>query len=516
MDTVDWRNAVLNAVHNGEVVGQRGLGAPAFWTFVREALTGPASEDVVCKHFLLAPRDGGDGAPQDALMLAAAAGAALVVGGMPLSRGPAAAVTAVFATQRWALGNVRGLAAAADLAAKESLTRKGSSLRKRVPFSLLDVAQMLHHFEGYIGLRARSGKIQMQPQALPKEDWPEGWQSRLACMESALGASNDGIAACRALPLDKRRDGAKCGILPSSKQGIDDALESDAALRQSSYGPCDARRAESCTVVATDTRARLRPPPTCSFTRPSFAALAAKSPSQASRRDASRAKVPLSKELCRTRKQGKHSGTEWSAEQPETKQLPAKSTSSKEIASAEKRGLPSGSGKMSAKPNAKRSRGDRTCGSKIAVETPAVGELAVTALAAEATVTDVLQAKALATAADAAATASDPAAAALVDVPPVVATLHASVPRIFAKGQLGWCRGFGPLWPVRIEAVELDDDPKPYLVKFFGDKRVAWVCEAKLQGWRASTPWAIATPGRLGLLLKNAIAEASAASQVGA
>ena len=53
-----------------------------------------------------------------------------------------------------------------------------------------------------------------------------------------------------------------------------------------------------------------------------------------------------------------------------------------------------------------------------------------------------------------------------------------------------WCRGFGPIWPVLVEAVSFqsDGDSKPYLVQFFGDGGRAWVSQNKLLAWDARKP----------------------------
>jgi len=58
------------------------------------------------------------------------------------------------------------------------------------------------------------------------------------------------------------------------------------------------------------------------------------------------------------------------------------------------------------------------------------------------------------------------------------------------SGQRVWCRGFGPIWPAQIEMISFSDkeDGEPYCVKFFGDRRAAWVSEAKLVEWSERSP----------------------------
>jgi len=60
----------------------------------------------------------------------------------------------------------------------------------------------------------------------------------------------------------------------------------------------------------------------------------------------------------------------------------------------------------------------------------------------------------------------------------------------FVSGQRVWCRGFGPIWPAQIEMISFSDkeDGEPYCVKFFGDRRAAWVSEAKLVEWSERSP----------------------------
>mmetsp|Transcript_111483 Transcript_111483/g.240228 ORF Transcript_111483/g.240228 Transcript_111483/m.240228 type:complete len:151 (+) Transcript_111483:2-454(+) len=56
-------------------------------------------------------------------------------------------------------------------------------------------------------------------------------------------------------------------------------------------------------------------------------------------------------------------------------------------------------------------------------------------------------------------------------------------------GQHAWCSGFGPRWPVRIEALDsASEGPKPYLVRFSGEGTVAWVAPGQLRPFASMGP----------------------------
>lgn len=63
-------------------------------------------------------------------------------------------------------------------------------------------------------------------------------------------------------------------------------------------------------------------------------------------------------------------------------------------------------------------------------------------------------------------------------------------PLNFTLGQRVWCRGFGPMWPAKIEAVGFQSrsDKEPWCVRFYGEKSIAWVGDAKLVPWRSREP----------------------------
>merc|ERR1712176_406428 len=53
------------------------------------------------------------------------------------------------------------------------------------------------------------------------------------------------------------------------------------------------------------------------------------------------------------------------------------------------------------------------------------------------------------------------------------------------SGDIAWCKGFGPEWPVQVVGVVFDgpEDSTPYCVNFFGEKSSAWVPAAHLRSW---------------------------------
>ncbi|CAK0909127.1 unnamed protein product, partial [Prorocentrum cordatum] len=58
----------------------------------------------------------------------------------------------------------------------------------------------------------------------------------------------------------------------------------------------------------------------------------------------------------------------------------------------------------------------------------------------------------------------------------------------FSRGELLWCVGYGPRWPVQVECIGFTspDDASPYWVRFLGDGKRAWVQERKLLAWEMS------------------------------
>lgn len=76
-----------------------------------------------------------------------------------------------------------------------------------------------------------------------------------------------------------------------------------------------------------------------------------------------------------------------------------------------------------------------------------------------------------------------------------------------------WCRGFGPSWPARIEAIGFQavDDPQPFWVKFYGENNFAWVGEKNLAPWASRKPPALGSlPAKFRRRMASALEEANA------
>lgn len=74
--------------------------------------------------------------------------------------------------------------------------------------------------------------------------------------------------------------------------------------------------------------------------------------------------------------------------------------------------------------------------------------------------------------------------------PACTASLSAERGLVFMPGQRVWCRGFGPMWPARVDIISFASamDNAPYLVVFYGEKTHAWVRHEQLSAWGSRRP----------------------------
>eukprot|EP00928_Gymnodinium_smaydae_P073928 TRINITY_DN57026_c0_g1_i1.p1 TRINITY_DN57026_c0_g1~~TRINITY_DN57026_c0_g1_i1.p1 ORF type:complete len:698 (-),score=98.21 TRINITY_DN57026_c0_g1_i1:252-2345(-) len=454
-------------------------GAAAFWNFVMEAIRGSESCDILCKQFNFMPREISKtvkGMFTEDVMFALRN----VLGREVTSASSSSGLKAVVATQIWALIKVPGFAAAVkaystsclDVSVGRPPALKMTTLRQS------EVLSMLHYFGAYIRLRETHGDM-----PVPATSVPSSWKPRQSFLVND-GEQSESVdkrplrAKDRSCPADRNSQRQSCrrkrvtfapGVHPERKTARRKAVaKRTAAATGTKTGKAAATRSREATRRATMTRGIPgRQCETAEQPAPVDNASGATSDRVSARSCAKKRK------LSSRRQSGDGAASKF---QPATKSLDIKD------------------GAVAALDN-------RRCNAKTTTES--VSDITPNS---QTPCTGVVNTK---------LPLDEDAPTPDEERLPTCRTDPSKVERKFKVGQIVWCRGFGPLWPARVEIVEADDaqDSTPYAVKFYGETTCAWVAEGKLHDWDSRKPQQLKLlPQRWRTRMAKAIEEAQSAA----